>query len=189
MPNIPVIIDDIKRLDGFEMTRCVYFHIECEDTLDLWRLTSDGIEIPFLMLGLSGIIIRPMSGRSEFESAQDIEQLFSFIEGLRQEGRDEAHMNVEIADVWLPNRTLELQRQAIPGDVYRVDSVLFESAVAFTTGRLQYGSFLERAISGQREVLFSGQETKVIQEWARRTISRSRDSRHPDLQLPTRNRG
>jgi hypothetical protein len=188
MPNIPVIVDDIKRLNGFDMTRCVYFHIDCEDTLDPWLLGLGGTEVPFLMLGLSGIIMQPMSGRSEFESPQDIEQLFSFIEGLRRQERDEAHLNVEIADMWLPNGVMQRRGEILRGDVYRVDLVLFESAIAFTAGRLDYGRFLERSISGQREVFFSERETKVIQEWATRTISRSRESRHPELQLPSRNR-
>jgi hypothetical protein len=188
VPNIPIIIDDIKQLDGFDMTRCVYFHIECEDTLDPWVLGVGGTQTPFLMLGLSGIIIQPIEGGIVFTSPQQLEELFSFIEGLRREDRDEAHMNVEIADVWLPNRMLGEQRRVARGDVYRVDLDLFQSAMAFTAGRLDYEAFRGRTLERRHEVFFTEQETKVIQGWALYEIRRSRDSRHPDLYLPSRER-
>jgi hypothetical protein len=188
MPHIPVIIDDVKRLDGFDMTRCVYFHIECEDTLDPWVLGVNGMQTPFLMLGLSGIIIQPIDGGNVFTSPQQLEELFSFIEGLRREGRDEAHMNVEIADVWVPNRMLGMEREAARGDVYRVDLDLFQSAMAFTSGRLNYEAFLGRALENRHEVFFTEQETKVIQAWAAREIERSRESRHSEMYLPSRER-
>ena len=95
-------------------------------------------------------------------------------------------MNVEIADVWLPNRILEQQRQAGRGDVYRVDLDLFQSAMAFTAGRLEWEVFRGRTLERQHEVFFSEQETKVIQGWAVREIARSRDSRHAELYLPSR---
>jgi hypothetical protein len=188
MASVPVIIDDVKRLDGFEMTRCIYFQIECEDTLDEWTLRVGNTETPFLMLGLSGIITQPLSGSGVFGGPQEIEELFAFIENFQRPGWDEPHMYVEIADVWLPNHILERDRIVSRGDVYRVRYEFFQSAFAFTVGRLRERAFIRRALDARNEVVFAENETYIFGDWVKREISRSYESRHRELHLPSKDR-
>ena len=187
MPDIPIIIDDIKRLDGFDMTRCVYFHIECEDTLDRWFLGLGGESTPFLMLGLSGIIMRPLDGSPVFESPRHVDELFEAVEGFRREERDEPQMNIEIADVWIPNRLFR-RRDAARGDVYRATSDLLRGATAFTVGRLSYEGFVRSTYEQENSLRFSELETKVFSGWAVHAIAMSRESRHPELYLSSDDR-
>src|SRR5439155_4564645 len=149
------------------MTRCVYFQIECEDTLDEWTLRAGDTDTPFLMLGLSGIITQPLTGSSVFEDPQQIDDLFGFIENVQRRGRDEPETNVEIAYVWLPNNLLERRRDVSRGDVYRVQYELFRSAFAFTLGRLEHEAFLAHASEARDEIVFADKETYVIRDWVK----------------------
>jgi hypothetical protein len=97
-------------------------------------------------------------------------------------------MNVEIADVWLPNHILERDRSVSRGDVYRVRYEFFQSAFAFTVGRLGQRAFGRRALDARNEVAFAENETHIFGDWVKREISRSYESRHRELHLPSKDR-
>ena len=65
--TIPVIIDDVKKLENFSMSRCTYFSIQCDTPSPGWTLTIGNISTSFLMMGMSGIIYSPADGSDRFD--------------------------------------------------------------------------------------------------------------------------
>lgn len=80
MNSVPIIIDDIKEYEEFKMSRCSYFSIECDDLAEGWGLGLSNLNIPFMMIGLQGIITTQINTSGLFDNASDIENLFNLIE-------------------------------------------------------------------------------------------------------------
>lgn len=182
--TIPVFIDDVKRIKGFEMTRCVYFQIEGEDSLNPWQLSRDGEQISFLMVGLAGIILTPLDGSPQFTNPKQIDELLRFVESRRVD-RGDSELNVELADLWLPNSALpqggiEVSR----GDLLRIGHRLFHLAFAFRDGRLELADFLRFVSDSPDEVTVAQRETRVFEAWAKREIGRANDQGKHDFWLP-----
>ncbi|MHC4359021.1 MAG: hypothetical protein ACYSTQ_09520 [Planctomycetota bacterium] len=72
MSTIPIIIDDIKRYDKFRMSRCTFFSIAYDLPSPDWVLELEDSSIPFFLLGLSGIIWKPMGKRKIFDACDSI---------------------------------------------------------------------------------------------------------------------
>jgi len=182
--SVPVIVDDVKRSDGLDLTRCIYFQIESEDSLAPWTLGLNGVRLPFLMLGLAGIILAPIGGATEFGSPQEFDDLLSFVEN-RELRAGEAGLSVEVADLWLPNWILEQRREGIVrGDVLRIGHELFRLAFSFRSGRTGWEEFQRNAHNLTSPVEFSERESRVFRTWAKIEISRASEAAHRDLWLP-----
>ena len=128
MDRVPVLLDGISESDdvGESIARCIFFCIEAEEALEIWLLND---EIPFLMIGLVGILLIPSLTEPRFGSVGQLDQLIQTIEG--REG-----LSVETGDVWLPTRFLP-QRNITPrGDVLRLDQKLFVTAMQVRAGGL-----------------------------------------------------
>jgi hypothetical protein len=187
--SVPVIVDDPKRTGGFDMTRCVYFHIDCEDTLDEWAMDLGAGPIPFRMIGLSGVIVRPLAQSEIFDNPGQVENLFETAEamgtGAESEAEADAMMHVELEEIWLPNELLNAEgRDVFRGAVFRIGYNLFRLAFAFALGRLTQNEFLERA-RDLRQVEFSEKETKAISVWASHEIEMAgKSALKSELYLP-----
>jgi hypothetical protein len=183
--SVPVIVDDWKRTGGFNMTRCVYFQIDCEDTLDEWAMDLGSGPIPFRMIGLSGVIVQPFDGSLIFENPGQVSDLFSAVQKVPAESGTDSMMHVELEEIWLPNELLmSRRRETLRGDVFRIGYHLFRLAFAFTIGRLTEKEFLEHSIE-LRQVAFSSQETEAIANWAASEIEiANKSARESELYLP-----
>lgn len=173
------------------MTRCVYFHIDCEDTLDEWTMDLGAGEIPFRMIGLSGVIMRPFDQSPAFENPSQVGDLFDTAEAMpaRPDAEVDSMMHVELEEIWLPNKLLEnARKEFFRGDVFRIGYDLFRLAFAFTIGRLTHDEFLGRALE-LRQIEFSEKETEAIRDWTKGEIEISgKLAQESELYLPVKRR-
>lgn len=156
--DVPVIIDAIKAHESFPLVRCNYLSVECESPMPGWTIKLGGEVLPFMMLGLVGIITRPI-GAEMFYNTNLIEDLFSKIE-------DEAGLLIEVDDIWLPMLLFHsVKTKPELGDVYRISSDMFAWALAFREGRIDHETFLIQCKQLERPLVFSEEETIIFKEW------------------------
>jgi hypothetical protein len=170
--SVPVFIDDRRAAAGLALTRCTYFSIESDEPSDAWLLELKKQRIPFLLLGLSGVIAAPSRRRPFFDSPASIDGLFETIEST-------PGLFVDINDVWLPN-DLFGDRPATRGDIYRVDAPLFLKAQNFRVGRLTPSSFGAIGESRSGSLRYSDAETRAFKEWSSGHITAARAKYHAD---------
>jgi hypothetical protein len=165
--DVPVVVDDVKRYGKFKMTRCTYFTIECDAPSSNWVLELGKKSIPFLLIGLSGLIVRPIGGGRLFESSDSIDELFKTIES-------DPSLYVDINDLWLPNKLF----QGLPhrGEVYRVGSRLFHVAYLCREERISEDQFFRQCSELKSLIRLSKKETRSFASWSRLQIERARDS-------------
>ena len=121
--DVPVVVDDVKRYGKLKMARCTYFTIECDAPSSNWVLELGKKSIPFLLIGLSGLIVRPIRGGRLFESSDSIDELFDTIES-------HPSLYVDINDLWLPNKLFQgLPHGRIQGFPFRFLTILAMPAV------------------------------------------------------------
>jgi len=164
---VPVVVDDVKSYGKFKMARCTYFTIECDAPSSNWVLELGKKSIPFLLIGLSGLIVRPIGGSHLFESSDSIDELLDTIE---------AHpsLYVDINDLWLPNRLF----QGLPhrSQVYRVGFKLFHVAYLYREERISEEQFLRQCSQLRSPVRLSKKETHSFENWSRFQIQKAKDS-------------
>ncbi len=163
---IPVIVDSVKRYPSFDMSRCNYLSIDLDTPRPGWAIQIRQFVVPFLMLRLGGILFEPIGG-GLFDSPQKIAELFVYLEG-------EGTLLVDMEDVWLPNFVLR-RGDARVGDVFRVSSQLFESALLFREGRLRVRDFIERCERDLENVRYSEGETAAFLKWREMEILAARE--------------
>lgn len=149
MIQVPVFLDSAQASEG--LSRCFYFHIEVDETLDVWGLRLGGTSFPFLMIGLTGILYQPADGGDEFTSPDQIASLIALVEEI--EGRF-----VEISYLWLPSKLLGVA-EAHRNEAFRVGIPLFTLGVRYRNGGIESPAFIDRALSLRQEVRRSPAET------------------------------
>lgn len=186
--TVPVLVDSLKEYGDFRMARCMYFSIECDTPGAGWTLSLRSETIPFLMLGLSGIITSELRGR-EFQSVDDIEALFESIE-------EHDSLYIDINDVWLPLELFADIKDFKRSPLYRIPSELFSMAYDYTSTRLPMGEYLGRVREfmramaqrppekkgaekppGQWLLESSALESKVFLDWEKQTIAKRMEMR------------
>jgi hypothetical protein len=180
--TIPVIADSLPREAWNDLARCVYFTIIADDPSTMWGLSLDGLSsVPFLMLGLEGIIFRPVRpDESDFTSPQLLQELIDAVESL--EG-----FSVETEYFWLPTKLLDAafsatiaetpdRSSADRGSVFRVSHRLFTEALRAAregTGLDHFSRVATDQIVGEVEnsaIRYSPVETMAIREWSERQV-------------------
>ncbi len=156
--TIPMWIDDVKKEGGFKMTRLSYFVAEAEGVLDDWTLTLGGMDVSFVLCGISAAICCPNTSKQEFESPKDIDTLIDKLEG-------DALFSVETPDIWIPNKLFGARHIPKRGDVYRVEKELFGAALRFRTGRTTLAKFTVECSSSKQKPRYSPGETEVFAAW------------------------
>ncbi len=175
--TVPVILDGVVREGPIGLARCTYFSTAAEEPLPGWELRfPEGSVIPFLMLGLQGIIIQPANREPEFTSPYLLDELIRLIE--QHEG-----LSVELEYLRLPDVLVERAwaastdgretrvRRPPPGGLFRVGSTLF--ATAFHVARegtdfSQLGFAAEERV-GEAEgsvLRYSPVETDAVRRWS-----------------------
>jgi hypothetical protein len=165
--DVPVVVDDVKCYGKFKITRCTYFTIECDAPSSNWVLELEKKSIPFLLIGLSGLIVRPIGGGRLFESSDSLDELFNTIES-------HPSLYVDINDLWLPNKLF----QGVPhrGDVYRVGIELFHVAYLYREERISEDQFSRQCSERKGNIRFSKKETRSVENWSRFQIQKAKDS-------------
>ena len=177
---VPVIVEDIKLHPTFAFTRCLYFTIESEDPSPGWALTlAQNSPVPFLMLGLSGVIHAPSPSESEFTQPDQLDTLIAAIEA-------DDRFYVSLADIWLPNLLLANNREPRRNDVFRLDAKLFSEAYRYRRGLLATARFVAVSADRLQAIRFSAIETKVMSVWTRRQFNEAAEAypKNRELALP-----
>lgn len=157
--SIPMWIDDIKKSGGFKMTRLSYFVAEADEPSDDCSVMLGKVNIPVIICGLNIAISQPSRRKRRFESADELDKLFDYIE-------EECALSIETPDLWLPNGLLKSKHSPKRGDVYRIKQRLFTAALAFRTGRSNQKDFEKWCEKTREKATYSDKETKVFANWS-----------------------
>lgn len=156
--DVPVIVDAVRIYEYFPMVRCNYLSIECDSPKVGWTIGIGGEELPFMILGLVGIITRPFIA-DKFNNIELIEDVFRRIE-------DEADLLVDVDDIWLPMFLFNnINIRPETGHVYRIKSDLFILALSFREGRLDIQAFLDGCERLDRPLMLSEDEMRAFGQW------------------------
>ncbi|QEH36609.1 hypothetical protein OJF2_51930 [Aquisphaera giovannonii] len=177
--TIPIVTDGIPRSGpGPRLARCVYFSITADEPNRPWFLGLPNVTIPFLMLGLQGIIFRsPLRQSGLFVTPDDWNELVTIIE--QQDG-----FSVEFEYFWVPVSLLDRARGQYPpgdespnglavrGEVFRLGHKLFLEAWRAARDGTDFVNYANRVLDyfdGDRlaaGLTYSPEETRSIQAWA-----------------------
>lgn len=175
--TIPVILDGMVREGGpGYVGRCVYFSIVADEPRTNWTLGLEMERIPFVMLGLQGIIHRPVEAdEEEFIHPWLLEKLIRRVE-------EQAGMSVETEFLWLPGWLLEQAWSVSPatereapqptrGSLFRVAAPLFAAAFRAARDGTGFDTLWEgevRVGEGPEPALrYSPVETEAVRRWSR----------------------
>jgi hypothetical protein len=161
--DVPVVVDAVRTFAYFPMVRCNYLSIECDSPKIGWTIGIGSSELPFLMVGLTGIVTKPFVA-DIFNTVDSIEDLFRRIE-------DDAGLLVDIDDLWLPMilfRNINIRPEV--GQVYRLNSDMFAIALDFREGHIDAQYFLERCEQSGRSLSLSEEEMAAFGQWREEQI-------------------
>lgn len=182
MRHIPVLIDDVKKLGDFQMTRCTYFRIEVSAVVVDFVAALRGRGVPFAIFGDTSVVDRPVTGLETFESPAQIDRLFDAIESVED-------LIVETSLIWLPNELFadkppltDLRAEQDPalarGAVWRISRDLFRLALQFQRESISAEHFSESCrdliADEPRSLLHSPVETEVLRAWSANQIEAAR---------------
>ena len=171
MTTVPVVLDGYPQNAHDGLVRCMYFTIVADEPQPDWTLQlRGGAPVPFFMLGLRGIIHRPIDvAHPTFDNWMLLEDLIRAVEA--HEG-----LSVDTEYLWLPTALLDpawhlkvVSREQPPrGSVFRLNQKLFGRA--FSVAQQGHG-FLALADMGFAEedspaVVYSREETAAIRRWS-----------------------
>lgn len=128
--DVPIFVETPAR-PYFQMVRCSYMSIECDDPSPGWQISFNNQVAPFLLLELVGIVQQPF-GAPRFNTYNLVDQLFQQVE-------KQAFLLINFADLWLPG--FLFSGPAKVGDVYRVPNELFNEAFRFRDGQSNQRQF------------------------------------------------
>lgn len=177
--DVPVVADAVKTQVQFPMVRCNYLSVECDSPEPGWTLTIDNEVLPFMMLGLIGIVTKPF-GAERFNRVDLIEELFERLE-------DKADLLIDVDDIWLPMLLFDnVGIRPEVSHVYRVTSDIFSLAYSFREGRLNLEVFLDRCQSFKRPLVLSGDEMGAFRQWRETQVQNAREQypKNRELALP-----
>lgn len=152
--DVPVLIETPSR-HGQPLVRCIYMSVEMSEPSPGWEITLDGQTMPFLMLGLAGIVLQPFSA-PRFDSYAVIEDFFTRLESRKE-------LLLVFQDLWLPPFLLPHEVQL--GAVYRLRLDLFRDAHRFRESGMMLSEF-ESVCQEHMNALFeSPEEARAFSGW------------------------
>ncbi len=173
--NIPVIIDDVKDEEDFKMSRCTYFSVS--STLLSSDQSFDLLEeqIPYLMVGVTGVISQPSEKSLLFDDPQKITDFFDAVE-------KKPDFYVDINDIWLPNFVFS-ETMSERGNVFRISLDLFKIAFQFQNEQITEKEFLDFCKKMNLQANFSSGETKAFSIWGKLQIEGAKMHYHTNKEL------
>ena len=132
--TMPVQIDSIMRLEGFQRSRCIYFLLEVIAGPIVGPYTTSFDDRALLATwGNWAVLTGPGTAIAEgglFISPEIINQTLQSIE-------DSQELILELSHIWLPNSLLRMEendKEIRKGDVYRLSTRLFRDCYRFVSG-------------------------------------------------------
>ncbi|NND34132.1 MAG: hypothetical protein HKN76_16210 [Saprospiraceae bacterium] len=176
LSSIPLVVDVIRMIDGYEMVRCAYYSIESETPLLDTEIEIEGKNNPFLFIQMEAIFLGSPDRLDHFNSTSDIDAMYEFAE--RHDG-----IFVDINDVWVPLTWFD-QTEIKSGMVFRIPIDKFISCWKFRHNHIAVEVFLAEEIKEIRTkqkalarpyLVHSKGETSTFEEWTQQQISQSRE--------------
>jgi hypothetical protein len=159
--SIPIMIDDVKESDDFQMSRCTYFSIA--SNLPSSEITEDPVlKIPSVMIGFTSLICYPFDASKLFNKPEEISSLFEAVEKV--EG-----LYVDINDIWLPNFVFEKANRK-RGSVFRILPELFKLAYDYQNGVISEDEFIKTCKKKNFPAEYSPEETDAFHKWGFKQI-------------------
>lgn len=187
--TVPVIVDGISQANPSDLSRCIYFSISADDPAPGWQLGLANLAIPFVMLGLQGIIHRPSQTQAEFSSPDDINGMIDAIEGTTLGGE----LIVDTGVIWVPTvwldqafsrRGQEASNMVLTrGALFRFDFALFTELWRFADNRTDLQALLSSMTVGEPvipRVVFSPAETTAFAKWSALCFQAARSHAGPN---------
>lgn len=176
--TIPVLLDVVKQLDEFDMTRFTFFIINSTASVEDWITQLGAKAVPFLLFGVSAVVYRPNRRAKRFLSSETIDHMFHQIEEVDGLFVDSEH-------IWLPNFLLKLtnydlssideQQYLQRGAVWRVRLQLFQVALLFQRELIDSEEFSKRCRNLEQRMQtmidYSPVETEAFRAWSTQQIS------------------
>ncbi len=165
--SIPIVVDDTRSRETLQMSRCTYFSIRCDTPSAGWEVRLGDRSIPFLMLGLSGVIYRPSPEEELFDDPGKLEFLFKSIE-------EHPDLYIDISNLWIPTVTFGGGSHK-RGMVYRITKKLFDTAYRFTNNEIQTEEYLTMCKEMIGAVRYSPLETGALKKWGEMHIREAKN--------------
>lgn len=161
--TIPVIVDAIKGEGQEALVRCTYFSVECTRPSPGWVLDlNETVKVPFIMLGLQGLIHKPLGRAKLFSSPELINELFNLID-------DTEAFFVDTNEVWFKVSDMP---KASRGMVFRVSFELFTYGLRLAS--LSENEPIKTEVTGQASL--SRAEHKAFSAWASLQVDDAREN-------------
>ncbi len=154
--TIPVMVDDCKDLDGFQMTRVTYFYVESLEPSDSILYDAGQLEFPVISLEFTGIVYKPLGLGEYFDSPELIEEYFQGVE------KSEI-LYVDSDNLWVPNRLFPSKPRR--GEVFRMNSRLFTRIYTLCRDDAFLDDRAVKLSTSAGDILFSEDETKAFKRW------------------------
>jgi len=177
--TIPVQIDSIKEMEGYQRTRCIYYRVELEDGYVFRKTRYLLSSSAFFAAGVSwavlaGPVLQEGAESDQFLTQESIEQTISSLHGNEK-------LSLELGYIWVPNGMFQKASpgQAIhEGDVYRMSLPYFRYCYRFSIGKINDVDWLNPRKRFREPILPSPQETQVFRDWRKAQIAVSRHRYH-----------
>ena len=154
----PVTVDALRHRDEILMVRCLYLTVEAEDEAWDVPLALETSDVPFLVLGLSGVLCMPRGDAAGFDR-EAVEAMIGAVD--THEG-----LYVQTADFWLPIDVVPDDRgPPTRGTTYLVRPRLLLLALAHHGGELTDEELVERAAEFAEGVRYDGAIDTAFSEW------------------------
>jgi hypothetical protein len=176
--TIPVLLDAVKQLDEFDMTRFTFFIINSTASVEDWITLLRAKAVPFLLFGITAVVYRPNRRTTRFLSSETIDHMFHQIEEVDGLVVDSEH-------IWLPNFLLKLNNRDLSsideqpylqrGAVWRVNLNLFQIALIFQRELINIEEFSKRCQNLEQRMQtmlnYSPEETEAFRAWSTQQIT------------------
>jgi hypothetical protein len=170
MATIPVIVDAVRTHGDLKQARCRYYTIASDEPVTSSFSLKTGQRFPFLLLGLTGIIFKPLGRAKRFAKAVQITELFEAVEhdGTLFVASDVVHLPLD-------GLTGSADGHGVRGMVYRIPIELFSLARNFTRGQISEENLTAACRDGAMRAVHSPSETNAFKAWSQLQIAAARE--------------
>ncbi|MCK5198206.1 MAG: hypothetical protein KAR21_07640 [Spirochaetales bacterium] len=176
--TIPLVVDDVKHIDNFQMTRCIYFSVEQGEPSPGWMIELQNEMLPLYLINISGVIYQPSLLKGIFDSPESIEKTFELIER-------NSSLYVATNDLWVPNVLFEGRYKPKRGELYRVHNMLFNLLYKFRLDSITIEELLEHSREYIEQISFSELENESFNIWSSNQVKTAHEifPKNPEFKL------
>lgn len=167
--TIPLVVDAVRMIDGYQMARCAYYSIASDTPMLDTDIQIEGTNRPFLFIQLEAIFLSPPNTQDYFNSMDEVNSMYEYAE--QYEG-----IFVDINDIWVPYQWFGVE-EIEAGMIFRIAIGQFINCWKFRNDQITVETFLEDSVIERKEAIlaYSNEETSAFKSWTDQQIERSRE--------------